>query len=350
MIKQLRGVVLTILKGTGAFSLVKDSRWRQQRLLILCYHGVALEDEDQWRPLLYMSPKRLEQRLDILREGKYTVLPLVEGLQRLYRKDLPPRSVVLTFDDGGYDFYKKARPLLQHYGFPATVYLTTYYSELQRPIFGLICSYMLWKARNTGSVDLNEFGIDIPVTLNSPEAREKVVNHLLQSVAEQELNGEQEDLIAARLAQRLGINYMGLRQKRILQLMKREEVIQLAAEGVDFQLHTHRHRTPAIEELFRREIRDNRASIANAVASKREHFCYPSGAYRPEFLAWLAKEEVVSATTCDTGFATPASPPLLLPRLVDTSSRTDLEFEGWLSGIGHFLSRRRLGQLAYVPD
>ena len=315
MIKQLRGVVLTILKGTGAFSLVKDSRWRQQRLLILCYHGVALEDEDQWRPLLYMSPKRLEQRLDILREGKYTVLPLVEGLQRLYRKDLPPRSVVLTFDDGGYDFYKKARPLLQHYGFPATVYLTTYYSELQRPIFGLICSYMLWKARNTGSVDLNEFGIDIPVTLKSPEAREKVVNHLLQSVAEQELNGEQEDLIAARLAQRLGINYMGLRQKRVLQLMKREEVIQLAAEGVDFQLHTHRHRTPAIEELFRREIRDNRASIANAVASKREHFCYPSGAYRPEFLAWLAKEEVVSATTCDTGFATPASPPLLLPDL-----------------------------------
>ena len=350
MLTQLRGAILTILKGSGAFSLVKDSRWRQQRLLILCYHGVALEDEDQWRPLLYMGRKRLEQRLDILREGKYTVLPLAEALARLYRKDLPPRSVALTFDDGGYDFYKQAWPLLQHYGFPATVYLTTYYSELQRPIFGLICSYMLWKAKDTGSVDLNELGIVPPVALNSPEAREKVVNHLVQRVAEQNLNGDQEDLIAARLAQRLGIDYLGLRQKRILQLMKREEVVQLAAKGVDFQLHTHRHRTPAIEELFRREIRDNRASIAKAVAGKREHFCYPSGAYRPEFLTWLTKEEVVSATTCDTGFATPASHPLLLPRLVDTSGRTDLEFEGWLSGIGHFLSRRKRGQLAHVPE
>jgi peptidoglycan/xylan/chitin deacetylase (PgdA/CDA1 family) len=350
MIRQLRGVALTILKGGGAFSLVKESRWRQQKLLILCNHGVSLEDEEKWRPSLYMSARQLERRLDIIREGNYTVLPLAEGLERLYRKDLPRRSVALTFDDGGYDFYKQAWPLLQHYGFPATVYLSTYYSELQRPIFGLICSYMLWKARDTGSVDLNEFGIDLPVALNSPEAREKVVNHLLQRVAEQGLNGEQEDLIAARLAQRLGIDYLGLRQKRILQLMKREEVKQLAAEGVDFQLHTHRHRTPAIEELFRREIRDNRASIANAVAGKREHFCYPSGAYRPEFLVWLAKEEVVSATTCDTGFATPASHPLLLPRLVDSSGRTDLEFEGWLSGIGYFLSRRRRGQLAYVPD
>jgi peptidoglycan/xylan/chitin deacetylase (PgdA/CDA1 family) len=350
MVTQLRRAALTILKRGGAFRLLKDSRWRQQKLLILCYHGVALEDEDQWRPLLYMSCKRLERRLDILREGKYTVLPLAEGLERLYRKDLPPRSVALTFDDGGYDFYKQNWPLLKQYGFPATVYLTTYYSELQCPNFGLVCSYMLWKARDIGSVDLNEFGIDLPVALNSLEAREKVVNHLLQRVAAQDLNGERRDLIAARLAQLLGIDYLRLRQKRILQLMNREEVKQLATEGVDFQLHTHRHRTPAIEELFRREIRDNREAIANAVAGKREHFCYPSGAYRPEFLVWLAKDEVDSATTCDTGFATRASDPLLLPRLVDTSVRSDLEFEGWLSGIGHFLSRRRRGQLAYVPD
>ena len=350
MVRQLRRVALTILKRSGAFSLVKDSGWRQRNLLILCYHGVALEDEDQWRPLLYMSRKRLERRLDILREGKYTVLPLAEALDRLYRKDLPPRSVVLTFDDGGYDFYKQAWPLLQQYGFQATVYLTTYYSELRRPILGLICSYMLWKARDMGRVELNEFGINFPVTLGSVEGREEVVKHLLQWAAGQNLSGEERDLIATRLAQRLGIDYQRLRQKRILQLMNLEEVKELAAEGVDFQLHTHRHRTPSIEELFRREIRDNRARIASAVVGKRQHFCYPSGAYRPEFLSWLVKEEVVSATTCDTGFATSEANPLLLPRLVDTTSRTDLEFESWVTGVGHFLSRRKPGQLAYVPD
>jgi len=350
MKRQLRRAALTILKSCGAFSLVRKSAWRRHKLLILCYHGVSLEDENQWRPFLYMSPQQLERRLDILRDGKYAVLPLAEALERLYRKDLPPRSIALTFDDGNYDFYKQAWPRLKRYGFHATVYLTTYYSELQRPVLSLICSYMLWKARDMGRVDLKEFGIDLPGTLSSVENREEVASRLAQWAAGQDLNGEEKDQIAASLAERLGIDYQKLRQKRILQLMNREEMKQLAAEGVDFQLHTHRHRTPLSEELFRREIQDNRARIANAISGKREHFCYPSGAYRPEFLGWLAKEEVVSATTCDTGFATSETNPLLLPRLVDTSGRTDLEFESWVSGVGHFLSRRKRGRLAYVPD
>lgn len=350
MKRPVRHAVLTSLKSCGAFDLVKHSAWRRQRLLILCYHGVSLDDESHWRPFLYMSPQQLERRLNILRDGQYAVLSLAEGLQRLYAKDLPPRSVVLTFDDGGYDFYEQAWPRLKRYGFPATVYLTTYYSDLQRPILSLICSYMLWKARAVGEVNLKEFGIDLPVALNSAEKREEAANQLIQWANGQDLTGEERDQIAANLAHRLGINYQELRSKRMLQLMNLEEVKHLALEGVDFQLHTHRHRMPLDEELFRREIRDNRAWIAKAVGGHKNHFCYPSGKYRQEFLGWLAKEQVISATTCDTGLATCQCNPLLLPRLVDTTGRTDLEFESWVSGVGHFLSRRKRGRLAYAPD
>jgi peptidoglycan/xylan/chitin deacetylase (PgdA/CDA1 family) len=350
MKRQLRGAALTILKSCGAFSLVKDSSWRRHKLLILCYHGVALEDENQWRPFLYISSQQLERRLDILRDGKYAVLPLAEALRRLRENDLPPRSVALTFDDGTYDFYKLAWPQLKRYGFPATVYLTTYYSELQRPIFSLVCSYMLWKARDMGALDLKEFGFDRPVAPGSVEKREEVVNHLVAWADGKNLNGEEKDEFAASLALRLEIDYQELRAKRILQLMNVDEVKKLAAEGLDFQLHTHRHRAPLSEELFRQEIQDNRVRIASSIGGERKHFCYPSGAYRPEFLGWLAKEEILSATTCDTGFATPETNPLLLPRFVDTTGRTDLEFESWVGGIGHFLSRRKRARLAYVPD
>jgi len=350
MKRRLRGAALTILKSGGAFRLVKDSAWRRNKLLILCYHGVSLDDENEWRPFLYITPQQLERRLIALREGKYEVLPLEEALERLYRNDLPPRSVTLTFDDGTYDFYAQAWPQLKAYGFPATVYLTTYYSELQRPIFSLVCSYLLWKARDRDGVNLAEFGIDSPHVSHSAENREKAVAQIVQFVEQQDLDGEEKDQIASALAQRLGIDYQKLRAQRLLQLMNRKEVKQLADEGVDFQLHTHRHRTPLSEELFRREIEDNRVRIANAVSGPRKHFCYPSGAYRPEFLSWLTKEQVVSATTCDTGFATSQTNPLLLPRLVDTSGRTDLEFESWITGVGHFLSRRKRGRLAYVPD
>ena len=38
---------------------------------------------------------------------------------------LPDRAVVLTFDDGYADFHSRAMPLLDRYGFTATVFVTT---------------------------------------------------------------------------------------------------------------------------------------------------------------------------------------------------------------------------------
>jgi peptidoglycan/xylan/chitin deacetylase (PgdA/CDA1 family) len=348
--RSLRGTALTVLKRCGAFHLVEKSDWRRHRLLILCYHGISLDDEHEWRPYLFIRPQQLERRLEILRKGKFAVLPLGEALERLYRNDLPERSVSLTFDDGTYDFYSQAYPRLKNYGFPASVYLTTYYSDLELPVFSLICSYMLWKARGQAAVDLREFGFTQQVDLSSPEDRQQAADHLVQWTDNQNISGQQKNEIAARLAQRLGIDYAQLMSKRILQLMNRGEVRQLADAGVDFQMHTHRHRMPLSEELFRAEIRENRAQIAQSTHGPRQHFCYPSGAYRPEFLAWLAAEGVVSAATCDTGMATASSNSLLLPRLVDTSGRTDLEFESWVNGIAHFISAKKRAKLAYVAD
>jgi peptidoglycan/xylan/chitin deacetylase (PgdA/CDA1 family) len=341
MRKLLRRVALSTLKTSGVFSIVKNSDWRRQRLLILCYHGVSLEDEHQWWPALYVSPLLLERRFNILKKGDYNVLSLDDALQRLYKKELPPRSVAITFDDGAYDFHRRAHPILAKFGYPATVYLTTYYSNKQLPVFNLICPYLMWKARNLGAVDLSEFGIGHPVNLASDEARREATAQMMVWAERENLTADQKDQAAASLAARLHIDYREIVAKRILQVMNQQEVRQLAAAGIKFQLHTHRHRTPLDEKLFRREIRENRDCIAAAAGHTATHFCYPSGVYRPQFLPWLSAEQVVSATTCDTNLASAQDNPLLLPRLVDTSGRSDLEFESWVNGVGYFLSSRK---------
>jgi peptidoglycan/xylan/chitin deacetylase (PgdA/CDA1 family) len=339
MLRPVKLATLGVLRGSGIFRWVTNSRWRQERLLILCYHGTSLEDEHLWRPELYLQPQKLKQRLESLKKGQFSVLPLGEALQRLRSGTLPPRSVALTFDDGTYDFFRQAYPLLKHYGFPATVYQTTYYSAVKLPIFNLICSYMLWMRRGEVVAESDDLGLHTPLDLRTESGRSAVLGELMRT--SEHKSGPEKDEIASKLAQVLNIDYERLRAKRILQLMNESELEEISRNGIDVQLHTHRHRTPEDETLFRNEIQENRLAIFKATATEPVHFCYPSGVYHPAFLLWLQKENVVSATTCDVGLADRGSESLLLPRFIDHQNRTQLEFESWIAGMGDLLAVRR---------
>ena len=349
MRKQIRRAALHLLRNTGIFRLLRESEWRRQRLLILCYHGISLEDEHQWRPGLYMEPRTLEQRLRILRTGDYNVLPLGEALQRLYAKELPRRSVSITFDDGTYDFYKQAYPIVKRYGLPVTVYQTTYYSDRRLPVFNLICSYLLWKRRGVVFSNGRELGLNSTMDLRTEDSRQAIVTALINLSATQNLSGLEKNEVACRLAGLLDIDYARLLQKRILQVMGAPEIAELSRDGVDFQLHTHRHRMPKDKSLFQKEIEDNRACLRGVSQKEAVHFCYPSGFYCQQFLPWLKAEGVISATTCDTGLATYRSDALLLPRFIDTTGGSGLDLESWLTGVGDLLAVRRRARRKAFP-
>jgi len=352
--RPLRLGSLGLLRAAGVFNRVRDSRWRDQRLMILCYHGISLDEEHLWRPATYISPELFKERLEALSCGGYAVLPLGEAIDRLYRKALPSRSVAITFDDGTYDFYVHAFPLLKQRGFPATVYQTTYYCDYDRPIFNLACSYILWKQRGKVFDVGSRFGLPNTMDLRTENSRQAIVTELVTRARDRKSPEAEKNQIAEELAHAVGVDYEELVSKRILQLMRPHEVEHLAKEGVDFQLHTHRHRTPLDEALFRKEIQDNRRRLQSMIGPKPlTHFCYPSGLYELEFLPWLQAEGVISGTTCDPGLATTGNNPLLLPRFVDTTQSTSLEFEGWMSGAAALVPRRgnRIQRHpAYVPQ
>lgn len=338
---QISRATLRILQAAGVFRRVANSPWRRKRLLILCYHGVSLEDEHLWRPSLYIEPARLQRRLEMLKKGGYNVLPLGEALQELKTGTLPPRSVVLTFDDGGYDFYARAYPIVKTSGFPATVYQTTYYVDRPLPLFNLICSYMLWKRRGSTVEGGRELGLADVLDLRTEPGREKIAQTLQESAEKQTFSGAQKNELASRLAGLLGIDYRELEARRVLHLMNASEISQLAREGVDFQLHTHRHRAPLDEARFRQEIGQNRSRLCEIAGYLPKHFCYPGGNHDEHFLPWLADEKIISATTCDPALATARTNPWLLPRFVDTTGRTEVEFESWLTGVGNLASPAR---------
>lgn len=341
VLKTVKRGSLALVRGVGGYRLAASSRWRHQRLLILCYHGISLEREHEWRPPLFMQPSVFRERLELIRRGGYQVVPLAEGIERLYAGTLPSRSVAITFDDGNYDFYAPAFPLLEEYGFPATVYLTTYYADRELPVFHLICSYILWKRQGQVVAADDLFSTGASVDTRTPQTRDEALRSVLEHVEREGLSARERDQLARSLATRLGEDADALWSKRVLQLMNAGEVRELAAAGIDFELHTHRHRSPDDRALYRKELQDNRSSIESKTGSQARHFCYPSGVYDEAFLPWLREERVTSATTCDPGIASPNSDPLILPRLVDHTGLSPIEFDGWLSGAASLLPQKQ---------
>lgn len=146
VLKAIKRAVMAAGKSSGAFRLIGGSDWRRSRFLILGYHGVSLQDEHEWDGALYMSPAKFRSRMEAIKRHGCTVLPLQEALELLHMHELPPRSVVLTFDDGTYDFYKNVCPILNEFGYPATLYLTTYWMTLQLPVVPVLELYLVERA------------------------------------------------------------------------------------------------------------------------------------------------------------------------------------------------------------
>jgi peptidoglycan/xylan/chitin deacetylase (PgdA/CDA1 family) len=337
ILKSIKRGVVAAGKSSGTFRLIADSGWRQSRLLILGYHGVSLEDEHEWNGALYMSPAKFRSRMEAIQRHGCAVLPLQEALELLRLRHLPPRSVALTFDDGTYDFYKTVCPILKEYGYPATVYLTTYWMTLQLPVVPGTWSYMLWKGRNS-VIDASSL-LDQAVTfdLRTPDGRSRALRQMRAWAESQDLAGEQCDAMSRQLADLLGLDYQEFRSKRIIQLLRPEEVKAVASPSVSVQLHTHHHRTAKDREGYLRELQENRRQINGILGSNPTHFCYPSGNHKPEHIPWLREAGVVSATTCVPGIVSASTNPLQLPRLIDTSFLSDVQFEGWLAGFGALL-------------
>jgi peptidoglycan/xylan/chitin deacetylase (PgdA/CDA1 family) len=340
VLKAAKELVLLGARNLGLYSAMKRGNWRRRQLLILAYHGISQCDEHKWRPALYMSPELFASRLETISQFGCNVLRLDEALIHLREGTLPPLSVVLTFDDGYFNFSQYAYPILKRFNYPATVYQTTYYTEVQKPVFNLVRSYVLWKG--TGKIiDAKAFlGRGGTLDLRTAKSVDAASLDIWKYSKSAGLGVEARQRLVENLADALGVDYREISRRRMFELMTKDELSQMAGEGVDFQLHTHRHRVPTSKDLFHKELEDNKRILEEIGQPKADHYAYPSGVFREELFPWLVEFGVRSATSCEPGLASRKSNSVCLPRFVDTSNISNLEFEAWLCGIRGLLPRR----------
>ncbi len=91
---------------------------------ILTYHAFARPGESASRYV--MAPSQFKTQMAWLKWRRYEILSLENFLKyRLEFRLPPPRSVVITIDDGYADNYTVAYPILRRFHFPATVFLVS---------------------------------------------------------------------------------------------------------------------------------------------------------------------------------------------------------------------------------
>jgi len=120
--------MIQLFSALGTLLLLVLMLWfffRIRRALpVLMYHKVDPRRQDE----LTVSVSQLEAQLGWLRAHEYRSVSLREVLEALRTgQALPPRSVLLTFDDAYRNNLIYALPLLQRYGYRATIFVPTAY-------------------------------------------------------------------------------------------------------------------------------------------------------------------------------------------------------------------------------
>jgi peptidoglycan/xylan/chitin deacetylase (PgdA/CDA1 family) len=94
-----------------------------RRIPILTYHSI-----DESRSIVSTAPDIFRRQMKRLSETGMNAISLEAVSGYLAdKKGFPGNTVVLTFDDGFQNFYTTAFPVLEQYGFKATVFLVTDY-------------------------------------------------------------------------------------------------------------------------------------------------------------------------------------------------------------------------------
>jgi peptidoglycan/xylan/chitin deacetylase (PgdA/CDA1 family) len=94
---------------------------------ILLYHHVAVSPVNS---RYYVRPDRFEDQLKLLHNWEYSPITTSRLVETITRGSLlPPRPILITFDDGNEDNYTTAFPIMQKYGFTGVLYIVADYVD-----------------------------------------------------------------------------------------------------------------------------------------------------------------------------------------------------------------------------
>jgi len=262
-------------------------------LRVLTYHRV---DHFGARPelspaLISATPAAFEAQMAYL-AAHYRAVSLAELLDACERGTaLPPRSVLITFDDAYRDFAEHAWPTLKRYGLPVTLFVPTAFPGHSERAFWWDRLHQALNSDGAEDVETPLGRLPLQTSSQRAEALPRLCDQMKQLAHAQAMS--RVDAICAKFGLRTTQNGV----------LDWDDLRTLAREGVTLGAHTQTH--PLMNRISVAEAR------AEAVGSLRDLerevgpvarvLAYPGGAFNPAVTETLRREGFALAFTTIRG-------------------------------------------------
>lgn len=271
----LKKILLHCIETLGGFQLMRHIKKNDP--IILMYHRI-LKDE----LINGLAPQEFEKQIAYIHKH-FNVVSIEDLLQDIKNNTTKPYSLALTFDDGHYDFYTNAWPILKKFNVPASLYITTGFVDGTTWLWPDLLKYILLNS-NTAILNVENLGDISTHNTEHHNSWHKLGDHCLT------LSAEARNKLLFKLADDAKITVSNTPQPPF-HSVSWPQLQEMHKEGLVVGSHTVTH--PILSSLsttsLQYELAMSAATIQQHLGTAPTGICYPNG--RPEDI----NEDVIKA-------------------------------------------------------
>lgn len=277
-------VIAYALKGLGVLALLKSTH--KSQLLIVTYHGVLPDKLYQGDSPLreyeyrnFMNVSDFEEQIRYFRTHYHPIM-LKEYLQyRKEGKELPPYSVIVTFDDGFLNNYEYAFPILKKYDVPAVFFVSTAFIGNQKMLW---TEELIYRLTHTQKKQLNVqiLGKEQQFFLETVRQKQLVASRIRQQL--KRVPRKEVERFMQQMQEQLddvSLDFTSVEDQLRYHFMDWHHLKEMIANGMEVGSHTHNHLilSQLSEQESRFELKTSRDLIEKNLGIVCYGFSYPNG-------------------------------------------------------------------------
>lgn len=304
-----------VLQRTGLLKLIVKLRLKKQGVAIT-YHRVL----DNTRADMANSNSGIvvsEEVFDMhMRTVRREFNPISLSEFRFHVESgtpMPPRSCLVTFDDGWLDNYEVAFPILKKYQIPAVIFL---------PVSYISSSKMFWQEEVLMRLSLMRLEGDgkslerLKSILNREKTSREPTNEDIERFVI-ELKSLDYEQLEIELESIRAISDAGVDSPHYNRYLSWEQVAEMRDAGIEFASHgmSHRILSSLSEPQCRDELEQSREALKERFGQEVTAIAYPNGDYDERVLRETARAGYTLAFTTRPGFVNSQSDALQIPRI-----------------------------------